>query len=84
MPKHKSSKLCEAALFRDMEPARARYKNYVTDQRYHNAVDGTINKMGNLFVQIRIVFSTVGTLHRGGKQACHKSFQDRELPREVR
>ena len=47
-----------------MEPARARYKNYVTDQRYHNAVDGTRNEMENLFVQIRIVFSTVGTLHR--------------------
>ena len=50
-----------------MEPARAQYKNYVTDQRYHNAADGTEDKMENLFVQIRIVFSTVGTLHRGGK-----------------
>ena len=66
-----------------MEPARARYKNYVTDQRYHDAVDGTRNEMENLFVQIRIVFSIVGTLHRGGKQACLKSFQDQELPREV-
>ena len=68
MPKHESSEPREAALSRDMEPARARYKNYVTDQRYHNAVDGTRNEMGNLFVQIRIVFSTVGTLQRGGKQ----------------
>ena len=73
-----------AALFRDMEPARARCKDNVTDQRYHNAVDGTRNEMRNLFVQIRIVFSIVGTLHRGGKQACCKSFQDQELPREVR
>ena len=74
LPKQESSGPREAALFHDMEPARAGYENYVTDQRYHNAVDGTINKMGNLFVQIRIVFSTVGTLHRGGKQACHKLF----------
>ena len=54
----------QAALFQDMEPARARCKNYVTDQRYHNAVNGKRNKMENLFAQIRIVFSTVGTLHR--------------------
>ena len=54
----------QVALPCDMEPAWARYKNYVTDQRYHNAINGTRNEMGNLFVQIRIVFSTVGTLHR--------------------
>ena len=74
MPKHETGGPELPPRFHDMEPARAGYENYVTDQRYHNAVDGTINKMGNLFVQIRIVFSTVGTLHRGGKQACHKSF----------
>ena len=53
----------QAALPRDMEPARAQYKNYVTDQRYHDAVNGTRNEMENLFVQIRIVFSTISTLH---------------------
>ena len=36
-----------------MEPARARYKNYVTDQRYHNAANGTKNEMENLFIQIK-------------------------------
>ena len=63
MPKHESSEPCEAALFRDMEPARAQCKNYVTDQSYHNAVDGTIDEMENLFIQIRIVSSTIDTLH---------------------
>ena len=71
MPKNESSEPCEAALFRDMEPARARYKSYVTDQRYHNAVDGTMNEMENLFIQIRIVFSTIGTLLKV-KEACPK------------
>ena len=69
MPKHESSEPREAALSRDMEPARARYKNYVTDQRYHNAVNGTRNEMRNLFVQIRIVFSTIGTLRKEGKRS---------------
>ena len=50
-----------------MEPARARYKNYVTDQRYHNAVNGTRNEMENLFVQIRTVSSTIGTLYSQSK-----------------
>ena len=57
----------QVALPCDMEPAWARYKNYVTDQRYHDAVDETRNEMENLFIQIRIVFSIVGTQHRGGK-----------------
>ena len=74
MPKHESSEPREADLSRDMEPARARYKNYVTDQRYHNAADGTEDKMENLFIQIRIVFSTVGTLRKGGKEKCPKPF----------
>ena len=47
-----------------MEPARARYKNYVSNQRYHNAVDKTRNKTENLVKQIRIVFSIVGTLRK--------------------
>ena len=47
-----------------MEPARARLVNYVTDQRYRNAVDKTMNKMEDLFVQIRTVSSTIGTLYR--------------------
>ena len=64
MPKHKIGGPELPPLFCDMEPARARLVNYVTDQRYHNAVDGKRNEMENLFVQIRIVFSTVGTLHR--------------------
>ena len=46
-----------------MEPARARLVNYVTNQRYHNAVDETMDEIEDLFVQIRIVFSTIGTLH---------------------
>ena len=52
-----------------MEPARAQYKNYITDQRYHNAADGTEDEMENLFIQIRIVFSTKGTLLREGKRS---------------
>ena len=63
MPKHEVGRPRFGPLFRDMEPARVWYKNYVSDQRYHNAVDGTRNKMRNLFIQIRIVFSIVGTLH---------------------
>ena len=43
MLKHESSEPYDAALFRDMEPARARYKNYVSDQRYHNTVNGMRN-----------------------------------------
>ena len=46
-----------------MEPARERFVNYITDQRYHNAVDGTMNEMENLFIQIRIVSSKFDTLH---------------------
>ena len=73
MPKHEVGRPRFGPLFRDMEPARARYKNYVSDQRYHNAVDGMRNgtkdhEMGNLTVQIRIVFSTNGTLHKQGKE----------------
>ena len=45
---------------RDMVPARARYENNATDQRYHNVVDRAGNEMRNLSVQIRTVFSTVG------------------------
>ena len=52
-----------------MEPARARCKNNVTDQRYHDAVDGTRNEMRNLFVQIRIVFSTIDIVNEQGKLA---------------
>ena len=46
-----------------MEPAQARCKNNVTDQRYHNAVDETRNEMEDSLVQIRTVFSIIGTLH---------------------
>ena len=53
-----------AALFRDMEPARARCKDNVTDQRYHNAVDGTRNERENLFIQIRIVSSIIDTSYK--------------------
>ena len=38
------------------------YENNASDQRYHNAVDRAGNEMRNLLVQIRTVFSTVGTL----------------------
>ena len=44
---------------RDMVPARARYENNATDQRYHNVVDRAGNETRNLSVQIRTVFSTV-------------------------
>ena len=44
--------------------------NDVSEQRYHNAVDGMENGMedleirdGHLTAQIRIVFSTISTLH---------------------
>ena len=47
-----------------MEPARARLVNYVTDQRYHKAVDETMIKIEDLFIQIRTEFSTIGTLYR--------------------
>ena len=63
LQKHESSGPFEKALSRDMEPARARCKNNVTVQRYHNAVNGTMNGMENLFIQIRIVSSTIDTLH---------------------
>ena len=46
----------------------------VSDQRYQNAVDGMENGMedleirdGHLTAQIRIVFSTISTLHGYGK-----------------
>ena len=42
-----------------MVPARARCENNVTDERYHDAVDETMYRMGNLFIQIRIVSSTI-------------------------
>ena len=42
-----------------MVPARARCENNATDERYHDAVDGTMYRMGNLFIQIRIVSSTI-------------------------
>ena len=45
-----------------MVPARARYENNATDQRYHYAVDRAGNEMRNLSVQIRTVFSTVDIL----------------------
>ena len=72
MPKHDLGQPQWRPLFRDMEPARARYKNYVSDQRYHDAVDGMRNgmkdlEMGDLTVQIRIVFSTISILHGQGK-----------------
>ena len=59
MPKHEVGRPRFGPLFRDMEPARARYKNYVSDQRYHNAVDRMENgmedlEMGDLTAQIRI------------------------------
>ena len=63
MPKQESSGPREAALFHDMEPVRAGYENYVTNQRYHNAVDETMDEIEDLFVQIRIEFSTIGTLY---------------------
>ena len=58
-PKRESSGLPEGALSRDMVPARARCENNVTDERYHDAVDETMYRMGNLFIQIRIVSSTI-------------------------
>ena len=42
-----------------MVPARARCENNVTDERYHDAVDETMYRMGNLFIQIRTVSSTI-------------------------
>ena len=45
-----------------MVPARARYENNATDQRYHNVVDRAGNETRNLSVQIRTVFSTVDIL----------------------
>ena len=35
-----------------MEPARARFKNYITDQRYHDAVDKTIIQLGEFAIQM--------------------------------
>ena len=58
-PKRESSGSIKEALSRDMVPARARCENNVTDQRYHDAVDETMYRMGNLFIQIRIVSSTI-------------------------
>ena len=58
-PKRESSGPTREALSRDMVPARARCENNVTDQRYHDAVDETMYRMGNLFIQIRIVSSTI-------------------------
>ena len=58
-PKRESSGLPKEALSRDMVPARARCENNVTDERYHDAVDETMYRMGNLFIQIRIVSSTI-------------------------
>ena len=58
-PKRESSGPTREALSRDMVPARARCKNNVTDQRYHDAVDETMYRMGNLFIQIRTVSSTI-------------------------
>ena len=42
-----------------MVPARAQCENNATDERYHDAVDETMYRMGNLFIQIRIVSSTI-------------------------
>ena len=58
-PKRESSGSSKEALSRDMVPARARCKNNATDERYHDAVDETMYRMGNLFIQIRIVSSTI-------------------------
>ena len=58
-PKRESSGSMKEALSRDMVPARARCENNVTDERYHDAVDETMYRMGNLFIQIRIVSSTI-------------------------
>ena len=48
--------------------------NNTSGKRYHNAVDGMENGMedleirdGHLTAQIRIVFSTISTLHGYGK-----------------
>ena len=59
LQKHESRGAGVPPLSRDMESARARCKNNVTDQRYHDAVDETMYRMGNLFIQIRIVSSTI-------------------------
>ena len=45
-----------------MVPARARYENNATDQRYQNVVDRAEDETRNLSVQIRTVFSTVDIL----------------------
>ena len=58
-PKREGSGPTKEALSRDMVPARARCENNATDERYHDAVDGTMYRMGNLFIQIRIVSSTI-------------------------
>ena len=47
-------------------------KNNVSDQRYHNAVDGMGNGMedletGDPTFQIRIVFSAISILYEQGK-----------------
>ena len=59
MPKREVDRDSRASLPRDMVPARARCENNATDERYHDAVVGTMYRMGNLFIQIRIVSSTI-------------------------
>ena len=73
LPKREVDRDSRASLPRDMVPARARYENNATDQRYHYAVDRAGIETRNLSIQIRTVFSTVDTLQGGGKQVGDKS-----------
>ena len=82
LPKREVDRDSKASLPRDMVAAVG-YENNVPNQRYHNTVDGTGNETGNLFVQIRIVFSTTDTLLEV-KEACKKTISGLNQPREVR
>ena len=83
LPKREVARDGRASLPRDMVAAVG-YENNVPNQRYRNTVDGTGNETEDLFVQIRIVFSTTDTLLEVKKEHARKTISGSNQPREVR